>query len=58
MHLLALALVAGTIASEPKAAAQEQYTPTPANLEARTWFQDAKFGMFIHWGVYSVVGRR
>ena len=21
-----------------------------------TWFQDAKFGMFIHWGVYSVLG--
>jgi alpha-L-fucosidase len=24
---------------------------------AREWFQDAKFGMFIHWGVYSVPGR-
>lgn len=21
------------------------------------WFKDAKFGMFIHWGVYSMVGR-
>ena len=21
------------------------------------WFRDAKFGMFIHWGAYSVVGR-
>lgn len=21
------------------------------------WFREAKFGMFIHWGVYSVVGR-
>ena len=29
--------------------------PTAANLGARTWFQDAKFGMFIHWGVYSVL---
>jgi alpha-L-fucosidase len=27
--------------------------PNPANLEARRWFQDAKFGMFIHWGVWS-----
>ncbi|HKV63853.1 MAG TPA: alpha-L-fucosidase [Candidatus Acidoferrum sp.] len=36
--------------------AQENYTPTPENLKARTWFQDAKFGMFIHWGVYSVLG--
>jgi len=32
------------------------YTPTPDNLKAREWFQDAKFGLFIHWGVYSVVG--
>jgi alpha-L-fucosidase len=29
--------------------------PTAANLVARTWFQDAKFGMFIHWGVYSTL---
>jgi alpha-L-fucosidase len=21
------------------------------------WFQDAKFGMFIHWGLYSLIGR-
>ncbi len=25
--------------------------------EQAKWFQDAKFGMFIHWGVYSVAGR-
>ncbi|MCZ6899547.1 MAG: alpha-L-fucosidase [Bacteroidetes bacterium] len=33
--------------------AQQGYTPTKENLEAREWFRDAKFGMFIHWGVYS-----
>lgn len=32
------------------------YTPTPENMKAREWFQDSKFGMFIHWGVYSVLG--
>ncbi len=31
------------------------YQPTTANLEARQWFQDAKFGLFIHWGVYSTL---
>ncbi len=31
------------------------YTPSPQNLKAREWFQNAKFGMFIHWGVYSVL---
>ena len=36
--------------------AQENYVPTQENLEARKWFQDAKFGLFIHWGVYSVLG--
>ena len=36
--------------------AQEGYRPSQVNLEAREWFQDAKFGMFIHWGVYSVMG--
>ena len=36
--------------------AQEKYTPAPENLEARKWFRDASFGLFIHWGVYSVLG--
>jgi alpha-L-fucosidase len=27
--------------------------PSQAELDARRWFQDAKFGMFIHWGIYS-----
>ena len=30
--------------------------PSPENLKNREWFQDAKFGLFIHWGVYSVLG--
>ena len=34
----------------------QPYTPSEANLKARQWFQDAKFGLFIHWGVYSVIG--
>ena len=36
--------------------AQGDYKPSPENLEARKEFQDMKFGMFIHWGVYSVLG--
>jgi alpha-L-fucosidase len=34
----------------------QSYKPTPENLQAREWFQDSKFGLFIHWGVYSVRG--
>ncbi|WEO93973.1 alpha-L-fucosidase [Streptomyces sp. FXJ1.172] len=33
------------------------YAPTEASLSAHQapyWFQGAKFGIFIHWGVYSV----
>jgi len=32
------------------------YTPTAANLQARKWFDSARFGMFIHWGAFSVLG--
>ena len=38
------------------APAWSQYQPTPENLKNREWFQDARFGLFIHWGVYSVLG--
>jgi alpha-L-fucosidase len=36
--------------------AQADYQPPPENLAARRWFQGAKFGLFIHWGIYSVLG--
>lgn len=37
--------------------AQERYQATWESLKKYTtpdWFRDAKFGIFIHWGVYSV----
>ncbi|MCI0338004.1 MAG: alpha-L-fucosidase [Acidobacteria bacterium] len=37
--------------------AQSAYRPASANLEARRWFQEARFGLFIHWGVYSVLSK-
>ncbi len=51
--LVGLFLLAGALPSS----GQEGYSPSPENLEARAWFQDARFGMFVHWGVYSVLGR-
>jgi alpha-L-fucosidase len=39
-----------------QAHAQWKYEPTAENLKNREWFQNAKFGLFIHWGVYSVLG--
>lgn len=38
------------------ATAQGKYTPSKENLENREWFRDAKFGLFIHWGIYSMLG--
>src|ERR1035437_3228035 len=32
----------------------QTYTPTKENIAARTNFQDNKFGMFIHWGLFSI----
>jgi alpha-L-fucosidase len=37
--------------------AQNKYQATWASIDSRpvpAWFEDAKFGIFIHWGVYSV----
>ena len=34
----------------------QDYVPTTENLKSREWFENAKFGLFIHWGVYSVLG--
>ena len=31
--------------------------PSPENLAARRQFQDDKFGLFVHWGVYSLLGQ-
>ena len=39
------------------ASAQTKYQPTWESIDKRPipkWYTDAKFGIFIHWGVYSV----
>ncbi|MBQ7946904.1 MAG: alpha-L-fucosidase [Bacteroidaceae bacterium] len=38
----------------PATAQENRYTPTPENLQARREFADSKFGIFIHWGIYSM----
>jgi len=54
--VLAVAFIAGTILTVQSAVAQSEYHPSPDNIQARREYQDMKFGMFIHWGVYSVLG--
>jgi alpha-L-fucosidase len=44
--LLVLALALASLGAGP---------PGQRNAAARTWFQDAKLGLFVHWGVYSLL---
>jgi alpha-L-fucosidase len=60
--LLASSLLLGSLVVANRGGAQQPpadapYTPTPENLAAREAFRDDQFGIFIHWGVYSVLGR-
>ena len=45
--------VAGTI---PEMEQESPYVPSEGNLQAREAFRDAKFGIFLHWGLYSMLG--
>ncbi len=35
----------------------KEYIPTEENLQSREAFQDDKFGIFLHWGLYSMLAR-
>jgi alpha-L-fucosidase len=49
--LLLLILLLASVAP-----AQTSQPPLP-EAERTRWFREAKFGLFIHWGVYAVIGR-
>jgi alpha-L-fucosidase len=51
--LISVLLLVFIVRSSP---GQTNYTPTGENIASRDWFQNARFGLFIHWGVYSVLG--
>ncbi|MFN7992656.1 MAG: alpha-L-fucosidase [Bryobacteraceae bacterium] len=56
----AIAGMAWLLTGIPPAAAENRsgpYQPTSESLRRHkvpVWFEDAKFGIFVHWGVYSV----
>ena len=52
VKIIALTLA---ISSWLATAAQSTYIPSEENLRARKEFQDNKLGVFIHWGVYSML---
>jgi alpha-L-fucosidase len=56
MRVVKLSLLAMILVAE-LAIAQKRYEPNWASIDSRpipSWFEDAKFGIFIHWGLYSV----
>lgn len=56
LHCLLALFFAATAAMTAQPAASS-YTPTPENLAARKAFSDDRFGIFLHWGIYSLFGQ-
>lgn len=51
-HFLAIVLLLGSFFL-PVAA--QDYSPTEENLKSRQEFRDARFGIFLHWGLYAML---
>ena len=43
--------------SYAKTSHAENYVPAPENIKARQEFSNSKFGIFLHWGIYSMFGQ-
>lgn len=55
--VLSSLLLFGSTKSANAVTPESHYTPTKENLEERKAFNDAKFGIFLHWGIYSMFGQ-
>ena len=55
LYIAALSLLAAAAASS--ASAQENYRPSPEIVAAQEQFRENRFGIFIHWGIYSMYGQ-
>ncbi|MFO0891575.1 MAG: alpha-L-fucosidase [Isosphaeraceae bacterium] len=54
---LAACVIARAVANEPAPAGLDTPPVAGPTAAARTWFEDARFGLFVHWGVYALVGK-
>lgn len=52
--LIVLMLLASFTSSAVASGQNRGYVPTEENLRAREEFADKRFGVFIHWGIYSM----
>lgn len=60
LHKLGFLAVSGMMAAQLSAAEPVQpasYTPSAENQQSRKDFQDDKFGIFLHWGLYSMLAQ-
>lgn len=51
--LASLLLTAGLLTAQPRKTVEPNWTSLAVH-EAPAWLADAKFGVYAHWGVYSV----
>ncbi len=52
-----LAAAAALFALSCSPISAQSYAPSKENLEARKRFADARLGIFLHWGIYSMFGQ-
>ena len=45
------------IIAASSASAQEDYQPSPEIVQSQEQFRENRFGIFIHWGIYSMYGQ-
>ena len=56
--LIAMSFVALTSQAQTQAQTKKLFSETTAEKEKRmAWWTDDRFGMFIHWGIYSMAAR-
>jgi alpha-L-fucosidase len=55
LSIISLLITVITVAQEYSQPLPD-YSPTEENLAARKEFQNNKYGLFIHWGIYSLLG--
>ena len=59
IRVFSLAVLFAILSSTPSMAdeAASTYQPSESNLQARKAFSDRRFGIFLHWGIYSMFGQ-
>ena len=51
------ALILTILSAVAITARADTYTPTPEIRQAQKEFADNRFGIFLHWGIYSMMGQ-